>query len=322
MTTDTPALPAYSDDLLAGLSAGELVELLIRDEDRVPRNLIDRCAAAGDTMVDSLNEAMENGRTWQTESAPGAWWLMLHAAMILGLMPSEAAGESLVRLMRRIADAQDDNLQDWLAGDWPALFRNKPDSTVAAVRALAEDRALDWYIRCQAADAVIDHAMQRTGDALERELDWLARQAAEETEDWDYRLSAGMTLLDFPRDRHRVLLADLAAREAKLADARAIPGVPFNQDDIDAAFNNGADKPDWEHRGEPWRFYARGAILARQDHWAEEAERGDLDFDEDYLDEPLHIPLVRDTAKVGRNDPCPCGSGKKYKKCCLPKEPG
>lgn len=24
--------------------------------------------------------------------------------------------------------------------------------------------------------------------------------------------------------------------------------------------------------------------------------------------------------KVGRNDPCPCGSGKKYKQCCLLKE--
>lgn len=24
----------------------------------------------------------------------------------------------------------------------------------------------------------------------------------------------------------------------------------------------------------------------------------------------------RDTPKVGRNDPCPCGSGRKYKKCC------
>ena len=24
--------------------------------------------------------------------------------------------------------------------------------------------------------------------------------------------------------------------------------------------------------------------------------------------------------KVGRNDPCPCGSGKKYKQCCLRKE--
>jgi len=27
-------------------------------------------------------------------------------------------------------------------------------------------------------------------------------------------------------------------------------------------------------------------------------------------------PVRRDQKKVGRNDPCPCGSGKKYKKCC------
>jgi preprotein translocase subunit SecA len=27
-------------------------------------------------------------------------------------------------------------------------------------------------------------------------------------------------------------------------------------------------------------------------------------------------PAVREDPKVGRNDPCPCGSGKKYKKCC------
>ena len=27
-------------------------------------------------------------------------------------------------------------------------------------------------------------------------------------------------------------------------------------------------------------------------------------------------PAQRATPKVGRNDPCPCGSGKKYKKCC------
>lgn len=25
---------------------------------------------------------------------------------------------------------------------------------------------------------------------------------------------------------------------------------------------------------------------------------------------------VREKNKSGRNDPCPCGSGKKYKKCC------
>jgi len=27
-------------------------------------------------------------------------------------------------------------------------------------------------------------------------------------------------------------------------------------------------------------------------------------------------PIASPDGKVGRNDPCPCGSGKKYKKCC------
>ncbi|MBP1550041.1 MAG: SEC-C domain-containing protein, partial [Oscillospiraceae bacterium] len=31
-------------------------------------------------------------------------------------------------------------------------------------------------------------------------------------------------------------------------------------------------------------------------------------------DGPVEPRKVKD--KVGRNDPCPCGSGKKYKKCC------
>ena len=30
-----------------------------------------------------------------------------------------------------------------------------------------------------------------------------------------------------------------------------------------------------------------------------------------------HTPKVRKFEKIGRNDPCPCGSGKKYKNCCL-----
>ena len=30
-----------------------------------------------------------------------------------------------------------------------------------------------------------------------------------------------------------------------------------------------------------------------------------------------HTQKIRKFDKVGRNDPCPCGSGKKYKNCCL-----
>lgn len=32
---------------------------------------------------------------------------------------------------------------------------------------------------------------------------------------------------------------------------------------------------------------------------------------------PKVRPIVRDNKKIGRNDPCPCGSGKKYKNCCM-----
>lgn len=38
------------------------------------------------------------------------------------------------------------------------------------------------------------------------------------------------------------------------------------------------------------------------------------------LDDPVRVnpvTTIRVDAKVGRNDPCPCGSGKKYKKCCV-----
>ena len=31
---------------------------------------------------------------------------------------------------------------------------------------------------------------------------------------------------------------------------------------------------------------------------------------------PKPTQVIRNGPKVGRNDPCPCGSGKKYKKCC------
>lgn len=30
-----------------------------------------------------------------------------------------------------------------------------------------------------------------------------------------------------------------------------------------------------------------------------------------------HDPIKREYPKVGRNEPCPCESGKKYKKCCM-----
>jgi len=53
----------------------------------------------------------------------------------------------------------------------------------------------------------------------------------------------------------------------------------------------------------------------------EEVERIEEKRRQDYVmsrgeDTPATTTIKREAAKVGRNDPCPCGSGKKYKKCC------
>ncbi len=52
------------------------------------------------------------------------------------------------------------------------------------------------------------------------------------------------------------------------------------------------------------------------DQIMEESQPRDVDDEAPELeDEPLR-PIERETPKVGRNAPCPCGSGKKYKNCC------
>jgi preprotein translocase subunit SecA len=53
----------------------------------------------------------------------------------------------------------------------------------------------------------------------------------------------------------------------------------------------------------------------------EEVERIEEKRRQNYIlsrgeDKPTVTTVKRESAKVGRNDPCPCGSGKKYKKCC------
>ncbi len=58
-------------------------------------------------------------------------------------------------------------------------------------------------------------------------------------------------------------------------------------------------------------------VQVRREEDIEEMQRK---ADEDYIlsrgEDVSATPIKRDKEKVGRNDPCPCGSGKKYKKCC------
>ena len=49
-------------------------------------------------------------------------------------------------------------------------------------------------------------------------------------------------------------------------------------------------------------------MLIAVDEWRDGGEAYDFRI--------FHPSAVPVTKKVGSNEPCPCGSGKKYKKCC------
>ena len=61
-------------------------------------------------------------------------------------------------------------------------------------------------------------------------------------------------------------------------------------------------------------------MVAAQAEWLYTLEEWDAIFDKDkqkelYKEQKSSTTIVKE-AKVYPNDPCPCGSGKKYKKCC------
>ncbi|WP_194436302.1 preprotein translocase subunit SecA [Vibrio fluminensis] len=60
---------------------------------------------------------------------------------------------------------------------------------------------------------------------------------------------------------------------------------------------------------------AQAEAAARQAQAQHATAENQLADGEENIEEGAQQPMVRDERKVGRNEPCPCGSGKKYKQC-------
>ena len=78
-----------------------------------------------------------------------------------------------------------------------------------------------------------------------------------------------------------------------------------------------------EEKGGPGDDEGRVAFLAHYSAKGQKCEHREtstfrrIDGEWRFIDGEIESkPIRRDEPKIGRNDPCPCGSGKKYKKCC------
>ena len=99
------------------------------------------------------------------------------------------------------------------------------------------------------------------------------------------------------------------------------------EDDLRRALDGGPP-PGWQDEHEfdlfgdtieelsGWAYPDDDDDLEEEDDWS---EREEPVSDEQVLWRPSEGPAHNPYKGVGRNDPCPCGSGKKFKKCCLGK---
>ncbi len=134
----------------------------------------------------------------------------------------------------------------------------------------------------------------------------------DEKEDIDTRQSAGNVLLDFKREEYRESLLLFANKEKESKEKNVFYNAAFFKSDVMEALTT-ETKDLWLYTSEWLDFYAEENIRKRQERWRKEAKAQSQKEEEK---DSVSIPFVHTTPKVGRNEPCPCGSGKKYKKCC------
>ena len=318
---DLEDLPSFTPQELGRQTDDELMSIILALGDMLPREVVDEAIRRGQPMASRLHGHLKTSHHWTNEAEGTDWWGLLHAIFILGYVSGEDATQGLAHAINRMDSEPDNDLWDWIAGYWPVLFRNKRAQAAQPLAAIATDRTLDWYPRCTAWECRLEAAQAAGPERLAEMLQQIAQSVADATEDWEYRLSLSQILLAFPRPDHRNLLETLAVEQQQKG---LFPH--YSLDEVDEAYREGKDSPEWEQFYDPLEFYEPNNILSRQLRWAQEDQQ-QWDDDEGLFEdsfEPLYdyeptTPYFRETPKIGRNDPCPCGSGKKYKKCCLKK---
>lgn len=294
----------FSDD--------ELIGLLFTEEDRLPREAVDEFIRRGDRLADDLIEIISDGASWREE--PPEWWAVVHCVYFLGSIGTEKTIIPLLKALR-FADMYD---CDWVLEELPSIFGKLGQVAVEPLKNMAKDRTTDWYPRITAASGLA--AMTIYNPELERDVfTFLFSIFNDEGDDYDTRSSIGNILLDFQRTEYKKELTAFG-KEAREESKDIFMGVAFDDEDVARAFRESKDL--WHYTRDWLSFYDNEEIRKRQERWEREKMEREEDNEEEES-EPLYVghePYIRDLPKIGRNDPCPCGSGKKYKKCCMEKE--
>ena len=199
-------------------------------------------------------------------------------------------------------------LGDSITESVASLLARLFDGDLAALQSLIRNRNADEYVRDAALDAYVLLAEEGQVPRAEAHSFLSAFFDAEpHTENfvWNGWINAVASLQ----------FEDFIPLARQLFDEEAIDISWLEFEDFRADFDEArtAKEPTWQiayrspiREMQSWRY---GSDAEDDDNAGASGHR--------FLDKPVAEPAVNPFRDVGRNDPCPCGSGKKFKKCCL-----
>jgi hypothetical protein len=218
----------------------------------------------------------------------------------------------LLRLLRLPSEALDELLGDVVTETLARILAGAFDGDAEALFAAICDREIDEYAR----DALLGAATFLTWDGridIGRMTDFLVRFDEERLAD-----PQDCVWVAWQESIALLGLRQLALRaEAAWADSRISDGVLSVRDFLNE-LAEAERAPD-----DPARLKRRNLgyvedVLQTLEMWPLESSANEnWPAATDGNGWPRQEPVINPLRKVGRNDPCPCGSGKKAKKCCL-----
>lgn len=280
--------------------AGLIAEAIARREDVTPRLL---------AILEGIDR---DPAPWLAEAAG-----MLHiwAFYLLALFRESRAYPLLVRIFSRPSEFAFELAGDVATQDLGRILASVSGGEVSGMKALIENEQANEYVRSVAMDAMVTLVVtgQRTREEVMAYFLQLFRKLERKPgAQWDGLANVCADL--WPQEA----LAELAqAYEDDLVDPGSI-----NWEDIERALALGQQGAlEDARRGRPFiTDLARDMGWMQGFHRTPPEDEQEEEYEEDLLeplpDEYFPAPLRRTAPKVGRNEPCPCGSGKKFKKCC------
>ena len=234
--------------------------------------------------------------------------LVFRGLHVLGAARDPQACGPLLRLLRRPADEVDAVLGDAVAQTLPQIVAGVFDGDAEALFAAVIDRSVDEYARAALLDAATFLTWEGRIDRarFERFLERFYEERLAEDDDfaWIGWLDA-IALLGL---RPLACLVTRAWQEERIPEG--ILELRHFEDDLAEAERAPGDVGRLKRAG---LGYIDDVVEALE--WSRPAS-----LDEEVDREPLWpvglMPALNPWRHVGRNDPCPCGSGKKFKKCC------